>query len=857
MNVLPIVMIILAFVVVHYTHSDLSLDCPIHSLQGEFVGDEADIEDLYKAIDFSNTRYKVICIIGPPGAGKSTLARHVAYEMKDKASICYNDLNDFTIGQFKQTLKKKIVGNESITLDDLKSWSYKQTHDILIFLDHCDKFINNHYQILKETFEEFLSYSRTIKFVTTSEQRMEHTDHIKYHYHYVQPLNVKHASELLELSAPSRLNEAQKKDIAEVTGGIPLALDILGSLFREYKDISPGYIIISMNEPNYSFIHLERMREVINISYSYLSVNQREVGRYLSHFTGSFDKHAIQSVLKYINSSITSEEQYHRFFFCTVNELMKRSLLEYDKNSERYFFHRLIKKFFFSKSDTLEKKKFDHIFQRYFGSVLCSANLIFKHDPKQALLILDRDWHNFNYYLTTLQTEPNLSNSDEYLYATQCLEKALSTEYFSSRFSSEDLIKPLESIVDLLAEFFLKDDDTLDLFVQLVLQLASATKHAMGQTPAAWQFRKRSYLIEKFSASTTGYMKFYRYFLEYESKLYNYDYIPCYIDEQSGEYKCSEMGYHFETQEAKDYIFSKVGRTAWQFTQSLKSIDGSMLLSHTNKHDYFFELGKIYDLESEYYDSSLYYNEALRNGTFEHTLTEVEILLYLESFYKINDKVILPKNIKSKLNSKIYFMMNQTMATVFKNRDLYKRYILYFCPKDYIGYTDDHLTFDQCVDLNELVLKSLSEIGSKSKLDEWHLMQSSLIADGLYHKGDFAKAVKIASYALNHTSTVKIYFSICSSFILSKSMCKLQNYSGAITEFSKTIDIIVHNDNKEDWLIKSFNRILRESCSYFIYLASFESLMKCIYYRPDVMFSLIFLYTASNTLLGTTHHLGK
>lgn len=60
-----------------------------------------------------------------------------------------------------------------------------------------------------------------------------------------------------------------------------------------------------------------------------------------------------------------------------------------------------------------------------------------------------------------------------------------------------------------------------------------------------------------------------------------------------------------------------------------------------------------------------------------------------------------------------------------------------------------------CVDLNELLLKSLSEIEFNSKLDVEYIRQSSVLADRLYMKGNFSAAAKMASYALNYTSPEK------------------------------------------------------------------------------------------------------
>lgn len=49
------------------------------------------------------------------------------------------------------------------------------------------------------------------------------------------------------------------------------------------------------------------------------------------------------------------------------------------------------------------------------------------------------------------------------------------------------------------------------------MHLASATEELKGSIEAAWQFRKQVNLVDKFAASTRGYIEFYHYFLSFES----------------------------------------------------------------------------------------------------------------------------------------------------------------------------------------------------------------------------------------------------------------------------------------------------------------------------------------------------
>lgn len=93
-----------------------------------------------------------------------------------------------------------------------------------------------------------------------------------------------------------------------------------------------------------------------------------------------------------------------------------------------------------------------------------------------------------------------MSNSvhvNDYLSVIYCFEQALSAKYLGRKFSSKDLIKRLKFVTDFFGEIFL-NNETLAVYVQLVIHLASATNEMKGPAEAAWQFRKRVTLLDKF-----------------------------------------------------------------------------------------------------------------------------------------------------------------------------------------------------------------------------------------------------------------------------------------------------------------------------------------------------------------------
>lgn len=800
----------------------------VPKLQDDFVGRDSNEQELISVLNFSNTSYQVISIVGLPGVGKSTLAKHIANRMQNYADVCYYDLDNFP--DVTQVFDS-ILGD--ITLQDLREWAHNLSSSLLIVFDDCDSHINSQCQHFTETVEDIISYTKKMKFLITSQKEVLFKD---CYSHNLETLAEKDAIKFLELKASSCLNGTEKKVIAELTGGIPLALSILSSLFNSarHKSISPQEVIEEMNKTKYDFTHLEKMQDVFNLSYRYLDDNQRKVGRYLAHFPGSFDKPATNEVVKYLNNNRNSADQIKR---TAASELETRSLLEYDERLERYHFHGLIKKFFLLYSNSTEKQIFDSIFQQHFGLALCKGAEEFEKSV-EPLSVLKADLHNFHYLLTRLENQPNISYNI-------CLEHALSTGYLGSKLSPEQLMGPIEVVTNFLANELSINNETLATFVEYVHHLASITEKLKGKTQATLQYRKREQLMSSFAGSSE-YLKFCNRLQYYESQLYHIDPKPCFKDKGSGEFICNEMTIYYVTDEAEIYfsdikpgqdmcphsfIYDKKYLSQYsrqQVATAQSSINSALTSALTSKNVNFLEMGKKHHFEENYELSVYWFEEALRVGRYTGTINEIEILLYLEKVYDLEDNESRLPEIANKLNEKFNFLKGQSLPFVHRHKKIYVQYIEYLfkmipdCLRDYTD--QDIAVFDQYVDLSDLVFRSILKIEGESQID---VKQSSLVAKGLYLRGDFSRAAKIASYALNHTSPDEILYSICSCIILSKSQYALGNYSGASLEFSKTVDVILSHDNPVDWIKQTLNKFLEECCGYLVHMENPNYVKKC------------------------------
>ena len=130
-----------------------------------------------------------------------------------------------------------------------------------------------------------------------------------------------------------------------------------------------------------------QLNHSIHISYNYLDVKHKKIGRYLAHFPGSFAKNdAIDFLCEIFNTTQTKEELVG-FYLDALAELVTRSLLEHDLLTDRFHFHRLIKEFFIFHSSESEEHNFKLLFQLQFGIRLCERNERYLQSPKKVLKV--------------------------------------------------------------------------------------------------------------------------------------------------------------------------------------------------------------------------------------------------------------------------------------------------------------------------------------------------------------------------------------------------------------------------------------------------------------------------------------
>ena len=373
-----------------------------------FVGREEDICNITGYLDFYHSDVQVVHIVGPPGFGKSTLAKKIGeIIVRKRVNVHYVDLNPVTD---IDTLAEKIMLSifDSISKEvkfyRLEKWARNQYSSTLIILDNCDR-------LFEHTKEEFLDAiknltavsTKSVRYLLTSQHRI--TDIGNFRLHPIYNLSTEASIQLLSRVAPV-LTHDQMIQIANLTGNVPLALDIVGAIFNypdppAVEEVIQGLIdnLVATLSP----IEVHSKVDVsIGLAYSYLTPELKQLCVNLSQFPGTFTRESA--------FNISGHDFEFEYFALQLNMLIQRSLLHYNRAAKRCYFHQLLKTFFNHKSKEKSKKQhFDSAFQLCYALTL--DKIVNEYEQHLALAILDEDKHNFHHMFSLFKTSKHVNNT--------------------------------------------------------------------------------------------------------------------------------------------------------------------------------------------------------------------------------------------------------------------------------------------------------------------------------------------------------------------------------------------------------------------------------------------------------------
>ena len=268
------------------------------------------------------------------------------------------------------TLSEKIVltmvesRKNKVVFNDLEDKICKQYTNTLVILDNCDELFEHS----KEEFSGALksltlaSPQKSVKYLLTSQKWV--ADIGSFRLHAIYNLSNKAAIELLGRVAPT-LTDDQKRQIADYTGNVPLALDVIGAIFK-FPDAPSAESVIqglkkqlvrTLSPPELPYSNVDMF---ISLAYSYLTPELQKLCVYLSHFPGSFNDKCASFFFQFSDSM----QLLHR--------LVQRSLVQSSHGRQRYYIHQLLKKFFQTQGGGRKvfQQHFNTHFQLYFTGLL-------------------------------------------------------------------------------------------------------------------------------------------------------------------------------------------------------------------------------------------------------------------------------------------------------------------------------------------------------------------------------------------------------------------------------------------------------------------------------------------------------
>lgn len=525
-------------------------------LSENFVGREKDMEELSKLLDFGNKDVRTVNIYGSPGFGKSTLAIHFGHKMVKEGVIVHHvNMDDLPDKDIKTAVAEKIletsnIVSKNLAFEHLLRWARRCSLNTLVILDNCDHALHKQKEEFHQMVERVVEESLNIKILLTSR---EVAKCFRYFRHYkVEQLSTAASYNFLEHKAPSLTTE-EKEQITNLTGNVPLALEIIGSLLSLFLPVplSPTVLIgelknelIETLSPKILVAH-SQMFTTIDVSYKYLPEELQQIGRQLTIFPGSFGLPAAFA-MHVRNTSIEPTKE----FGYQLASLVRNSLLEYNQRTNRYQYHRLIKEYFL----LIQRREWPNeaanllpTFHIYYATELMSVSGSFKYHHKQSLAFLDFEQHNLEYTFENLKHMQSISSKkkdiEEFISVTMALSSAIDANFLQIRFSREKccflLISTLNKLDMMMPhlQHYLRDqsfevETVLDLYVRTIEQVAVCKENHYGTWEAMLVFSVRKTLIESKSdiMVSSSYISFYDKLRNLYSKLdrrFEVDILEC------------------------------------------------------------------------------------------------------------------------------------------------------------------------------------------------------------------------------------------------------------------------------------------------------------------------------------------
>ncbi len=365
-------------------------------------------QEIKQAIEIVQSETVPVALItGGPGFGKTTVANEVAHELAKPE-------NERTVLFCSLLTKKTFIGVTTEMIHScgtiqtqlpenpeqwLKDWSKQIQTQVTFILDNADGVLESgDRSLFLNTLSAVRRLSKqNITFVITA--RNTFSDSILQSKEVrLNPLSPEEAKYILE----SRVNDqdvrqklSKTEKIAELCGGVPLALCIVGSLLSDYTE---DKLITHLEEEPLSILEDDQtsVENAIKTSFDLLTKAQQDALILMSVFPGPFNTDAVEAIMGACTIPGTLPVS-------VLRSLKNRSLVE-QTSSHRYQMHPLIHAF----AKKIGGAEHHHLLHRgenlgcahFISRFVENTNMYWTKDNcKQSVEAFNKDSHNFEHFL--------------------------------------------------------------------------------------------------------------------------------------------------------------------------------------------------------------------------------------------------------------------------------------------------------------------------------------------------------------------------------------------------------------------------------------------------------------------------
>ena len=430
-----------------------------------FVGREEDIINITGYLDFTTPDVQVVHIVGPPGFGKSTLAMKIGEIFLRKwVKVYYVDLRTVkNIDTLPEEIMIRIVDSlkYKVTFNHLEKWVRDQYSKTLIILDNCDELFEHAKEEFSRAIKSLTTASsrKYVRFILTSQKRV--TDIDNFRLHAIYNLSSEAAIQLLGILSPS-LTDDQKMEITDLTGNVPLALEVVGAIFRFPDAPTAEEVIDDLRKNLIATLSPDELHSKVDasigIAYSYLTPELKQLCVNLSHFPGMFKRESAVSIFDFNGNML--------------DMLVQRSLLQYERSLKQFYFHQLLKTYFIQINAGEDAEKLQYHFSSQYQ--LYYAQLLQRAIPDDGTNI---EFHIFN-ELHNIFHMSTLFNSHKHVnytfFAIKIVSHPLRIDIFLKFLSPSIPLLLLESLDSYSTDERASVESFFETYIQVVILAAKS-----------------------------------------------------------------------------------------------------------------------------------------------------------------------------------------------------------------------------------------------------------------------------------------------------------------------------------------------------------------------------------------------